>query len=268
MDAKKLAKRLQRIQEKSSGGKNIWFKSTEDKQKIRLVPYPHESDGSPFIEVYFHYNVAGNRSIVCPLQTHGEACPICELAEEFKNMGTKDSWKVYKSLAPKLRTYSPVIVRADDEATVKLWGYGVTIYEALVEKFLDEEWGDLSNPNTGRDLTVWSIPAKSAGNDSDFIKPKMDVSPTQSKLLSKKAEIVALLEAIPDYLNDGETFSVRSYQDLQDVVRKLSDAEDGDYDDDDTSTGTSYSASDDVDDDNTEDGDELNDKLKSLLGDD
>ena len=262
MDTSKLAQRLQRLQEKSSGGSNIWFKSGEEKQKVRLVPYPHEDDGSPFIEVYFHYNVAGQRSLVCPKETFGEPCPICELAEEFRGMGTKDSWAQFKKLAPKLRTYSPVLVRGQEDAGVKLWGYGVTIYEALVEKFLDEDWGDLSDIKEGHDLTVWSIPAKSPGNDSDYIKPKMDVSPKTSVLLKKKADIVELLEGIPNYLEDGETFPVKSYQELQDVIRRLTN-EDA-YDDDDS---VSYSAES-VDDDDEEDGDELNSKLAAMLGDD
>jgi len=260
MDTKKLAERLARIQERNSGGgKNIWFKSNEDKQKVRLVPYPHEKDGSPFMEVYFHYNVGGNRSIVCPNQTYGEPCPICELAEEFRNMGTKDSWKIYKKYAAKLRTYSPVIVRGADEVEVKLWGYGITIYETLMEKFLDEDWGDLSDIKTGRDLTVWSIPKGGPGNDSDFIKPKLDVSPAQSVLLKKKADIVSLLESIPDYLNDGETFQSRSYQELQDIVRKLSDAEDDDYEE------TTYTDTTDTDSD-SDNEDDLSSKLASLLG--
>ena len=261
MDTNKLARRLQRLQEKNGGGKNIWFKSTEEKTKIRQVPYPHESDGSPFIEVYFHYNVAGQKSLVCPKETHGEPCPICELAEEFRNMGSKDAWLQYKKLAPKLRTYSPVLVRGKEDEGIKLWGYGVTIYEALVEKYLDEDWGNLSDVKEGRDLTVWSIPAKSAGNDSDFVKPKMDVTPKATPLLPKKADIVSLLENIPDYLNDGETFPVRSYQELQDIIRKLTDEDD--YDED---SSESYSASADSDD-SDDDSDDLNAKLSALLGD-
>jgi len=264
MDTSRLAKRLAALQEKSNGtGKNIWFKSTEDKQKVRQVPYPHNPDGEPFVDVWFHYNIAGVRSLVCPKMTHGQPCPVCELADEIREQGTKDSWAMYKKFAAKLRTYSPVIVRGKEDEGIKLWGYGVTIFENLLEKYLDKDWGNLSDVKTGRDLTVWSIPKGAPGNESDFIKPKMDVSPNQTVMLKKKAEIVALIEAIPDYLHDGETFAVKSYEELQDIVRKLSDAED-DYDEDDA--GSSYSASTDSDD---SDGDDstLNDKLSALLGD-
>lgn len=266
MDISKLQKRLEKLQEKSGEGRNIWFKSSEEKTKLRLVPYPHAEDGAPFIEAYFHYNIAGVRSIVCPKMTHGQPCPICELADEFKNMGTKDSWKMFKKLAPKLRTYSPVLIRGKEEDGVKLWGYGVTIYEALIEKFLDSDWGDLSDPKTGRDLTVWTIKKDGPGNDTDFDKPKMDVSPNQSVLLPKKSDILALLEQIPDYLNDGATFPVRSYQELQDIVRKLSNVED---DEDEESTSTYSAASDDEDEEDdapaNNRSDDLQAKLKKLL---
>lgn len=268
MDTKKLAERLRRLQEKNGGGtgKNIWFKSSSEKQKIRMVPYPHETDGSPFIEVYFHYNIAGQRSLVCPKETYGEPCPICELAEEFRSHGTKDSWQQFKKFAPKLRTYSPVISRADDDPEVKLWGYGKTIYENLMEKFLSEDWGDLSDVKEGHDLTVWTIPKDDPANDTDFDQPKMDVVPKPTPLLAKKADIVKLLESIPDYLNDGETFPVKSYQELQDIIRKLSDAED-DYDDDDDKDSTVAYASEDDEDSSDEEEDSLSDRLSKLLGD-
>ena len=268
MDTNKLAKRLAKLQEKANGGggKNVFFKSKDEKQKIRMVPYPHSEDGIGFIEAYFHFNVAGHRSLLCPKETFGEPCPICELAEEFKNMGNKDSWKQFKKYSPKLRTYSPVIIRGEEDEGVKLWGYGSTIYEALLEKFMDSEWGNLSDPKTGRDLTVWTVPKGSAANDTDYDKPKMDVSPNQSPLFKNKAEISSLLESIPDYMNDGSTFPVRSYQELKDIVSKLVD----DVDDD---SSTSYANST-VDEEretparvSSTGGNDVADRLAQLLGD-
>lgn len=261
MDTSKLAQRLARIQDRNSGGSNIWFKSTDEKQKVRLVPYQHDDGSGPFIEVNFHYNIAGHRSLVCPNHTYGTPCPICELAEEFKALGSKDSYKIYKQYVAKQRTYSPVVVRGSEEDGVKLWGYGVTIYEELVEKFLDTDWGDLSDVKTGRDLTVWSIPKGGAGNDSDYIKPKMNVSPNQSVLLKKKADMVDIIKGIPNFLGDDndKTFQVKTYDELAEIVRKLSDAEDDDYEE------TSYSASEST---STDDNDaDLSSKLADLLGD-
>ena len=180
-------------------------------------------------------------------------------------MGNKDSYKTYKSLAAKIRYYSPVLIRGEEDQGVKLWGYGTTIYENLLEKYVDPDWGDLSDPKTGRDLTVWTVPKGAAGNDTEYDKPKMDVSPKESLLLPKKSDIVKLLEEMPNYLNDGVTFPVKSYQELMEVVRKLSDV------DEDESDSTSYSAStiEESDEDSDDDGDDndLKNKLKKLLGD-
>src|SRR5690606_31970838 len=136
----------------------------------------------------------------------------------------------FKKLQAKLRTYSPIVERGKEEEGIKLWGYAPTIYESLLEKYMDPEWGDLSDPKTGRDLTVWTVTTGSAGNDTEFDKPKMDVSPNATPLLAKKSDIIKLLEDMPDYLNDGSSFPVKSYQELQEIVRKLSDIDEDDDD--------------------------------------
>ena len=241
MDTSRLAKRLARLQERKGGGsgKNIFFKAPDDGKKatVRLVPYPHDENNEPFLEIGWHYNVGGHRSLVCPRETYGDPCPVCELAEQFRNMGGKDNWRIFKNLSPKLRYYSPVIVRGSEDEGIKLWGYGTTIYEDLISKFMDPDWGNLADPMGGRDVKVWTIPKGAAGNDTDFAKPKMDVSPSQSQMLSKKSDMKTLIENIPDYLGDGESFKAMSYQELQEIVAKMAD-----FDEDDSSEDNFYSS--------------------------
>lgn len=271
MDINKLAARLNRLQDRKGGSKKKnFFKAPDDgktKANIRLIPYPHNDNNEPFMEIGWHYNVAGHRSLICPRETYGDPCPICELADQFKEMGGKDNWKIFKSLSAKLRYYSPIIVRNAEDEGVKLWGYGTTIYEDLLSKFMDPDWGDLSHPTTGRDLKVWTIPEGGVGNDTDYAKPKMDVSPNQTKLLDNKAKIAELLKSIPNYLEDGETFKALDHSALKDIVAKLADGgeEDSsdesweDYDD---------NSEDNQDDTTTESGGSLDDDLADLLKDD
>lgn len=228
MDTSRLAERLKKVQDrKKGGGSKNFFKSPKDGShtSIRQVPYPHNEDNMPFIEVGWHYNVAGHRSLVCPQETFGTPCPICDLAEQFLSMGGKENWQIYKKLSAKLRYYSPIIIRGQDEPEVKLWGYGTTIYEELLEKFLNPKWGNLADPVEGRDIEVWTIPKGKAGNDTDFDKPKMDVEPSPSKLLEKKSDMAELIKTVPNYLEDEETFPVKSFNELKTVVAKLADIE-------------------------------------------
>ena len=71
---------------------------------------------------------------------------------------------------------------------------------------------------------------------------------------------------MPDYLNDGETFNVLSYQELQEVVRKLSDDDDEGVDEDTPDVVYTDSSGGSDDDDDT--ADDLSSKLSKLLGDD
>lgn len=269
MDINKLAQRLNRLQDRKGGSKKNFFKAPDDgktKANIRLVPYPHNSNNEPFMEIGWHYNVAGHRSLVCPRETYGDPCPICDLAEQFKEMGGKENWLIFKKLSAKLRYYSPVIIRGQEEEGVKLWGYGTTIYEDILSKFLDPDWGDLSHPTTGRDLKVWTIPTGSAGNDTDYVKPKMDVSPNQSKLLEKKTDIAELLKNIPNYLEDGETFKTLDYASLKEIVAKLADNDDSTNDNWDNYDDNSED--DESDDDSRVTTSDLDDDLADLLKDD
>jgi len=230
-----LAKRLTKLQSRNGGGSNIWFKATEEKKVVRIVPYLHTDDNLPFFDVGYHYNVAGVRSLICPNITFGDPCPICELAEKFRMLGGTDNWNNFRKFQAKVRTYSPVIIRGEESEGVKLWGYGSTIATALIQKFMSPDWGNLADPKTGRDIEVWSVPKGKSGNDTQFPQPMMDVKPNQTKLMSA-TEVKELLENMPDFLNDDTTFKTMTYDQLIELVAKLDssydDHEENDFDDD------------------------------------
>ena len=113
MDINALAEKLARLNTVRDENSNLWFKPTEEEQRIRLVPYPHQND--PFIEMYFHYQIGNERSLVCPQQMFGKPCPVCDLAEEIRNKGGDENYKLYNQYKAKLRVYTPIIVRGKEE---------------------------------------------------------------------------------------------------------------------------------------------------------
>jgi len=219
MDMKALALKLGKIQNK--GSKGNWFKPNEEDQTVRILPYPHQKANDSFLEVYFHYDIAGHRSICCPKKTLGNPCPICDLADEFLNMGGRDNWEIFKDIQAKLRTYSPVIVRGKEEEGVKLWGFGKMIYESLMETCIEE--GDITDIADGHDLAVKQIPVGAPGNDSTYPKPICKVQFKQSPALGNKKKLADLIKGIPNYLEDESTFKFMEYNALLAVVEKLND---------------------------------------------
>ncbi len=226
MDIKALKEKLNKLQSQNkSGGSNIFLKQTEEPQMIRILPYPHNPDKDPYIEIYWHYDIAGYRSIFCPQENLGEPCPICKLSAEFLSMGGKENWKIHKQLEAKIRTYSPVIVRGrEEELGVKLYGYGVQIYEDLLTTSVEE--GDIADLKTGHDLSVKQIPVGAPGNDTTYPKPICKVQFKESPALEDTALLKKLLKSIPDYKEDREAFPLMTYQELSEIVNKLKTEED------------------------------------------
>lgn len=221
MDIAALAHRLSKLQPQS-GGQKIFWKPTEEETSIRIVPYPHHKDQNPFIEMFFHYDVGGERSIVCPKEVAGKPCPICELADEFKKMGGKENWKLYMDLRPKLRTYSPIIIRGRESEGVFLWGYGVQIYEQLVKTAMNKKWGDFTDVESGLDLSVQLIKKGKAGNEKgQFDKTTIMFDRVNSPLADSKKGITDILKSIPNFIEDEEVWKLKTTEELQEIVKKL-----------------------------------------------
>lgn len=268
MDTKALADRLANLQSSGSNRPKILFSPKEEVQTIRVLPYPHQNNGEPFIEYYFHYDIAGHRSLVCPKKMYGRRCPICELADEFKDMGGKDNWGTYMDLSAKLRTYSPILIRGREDEGVFLWGYGKNIYENLLQTALDPEWGDFTDPETGLDIDVWMIPKGAPGNEKGkYPRPDMRFKRKESPLAKTKKESLALMDNIPNIVEEEEVFPCKSLEELLEIVKKYGEA-DEDQPEPDTSEGTEYGSDDSSEstDDSTDDeAQELKDRLNQLL---
>ena len=219
MDLEALKAKFNKLNPARDPNRAHFFKAGEADQTIRMLPYPHAKD--PFIEVYFHYNIGDERSLVCPKEMEGKPCPICEAADKFRNMGGDDNWQIAKSLFPKLRTYSPVINRADEEPSVKLWGYGKTIYTSLLEHLMDDDWGDFTDLDVGRDLVVKTTPPGKNGNNTSFHKPEAKLKPITSAVTD---EVKALIDKIPDYLSlELGLFTIKSYDELVAAMQSIAD---------------------------------------------
>ena len=53
-----------------------------------------------------------------------------------------------------MRTFKPVIVRGEESEGVKFWGFGKTAYQELLSIIIDPDYGDITDPKNGRDITL------------------------------------------------------------------------------------------------------------------
>ena len=189
LDINAIRGRLNKLQNTQRKTDTLW-KPTPGKHQVRIVPYKFNKD-NPFIELYFHYNI--NNKTYLSQQSFGRPDPICEFADKLKRMGDKDDWKAAKAMEPKLRTFVPVIVRGEEGEGVRFWGFGKTVYQEILGYIADPDYGDITDPTSGRDLTVEYVSAEDAG--TSYPTTTLRVKPNQTPLSEDSEKAASFLES-------------------------------------------------------------------------
>jgi hypothetical protein len=175
---------------------------------------------NPFQEVFVHYGFS--KFPIYALTNWGEKDPIVEFAAQLRKTNDKENWSLAKKLDPKMRVFAPVIVRGEEEKGVRLWEFGKEIYMQLLGIAEDEDYGDYTDINEGRDLTVDVVKGDIGGRQglksSIRVKPKTSTLSSDASLIQKflkeqpslleiqrKMEFEALKEVLQTWLSPEDT---------------------------------------------------------------
>jgi hypothetical protein len=203
MDINAIKARLGALQQSGNSGKRekidytkvYWKPKQEGKYQIRFVPSKLDPR-NPFREIFVHYGFS--KFPIFSLTNWGEKDPIVEFAKQLRKTDDKENWSLAKKLDPKLRVYAPVIVRGEEDKGVRLWEFGKEIYLQLLGIAEDEDYGDYTDINDGRDFTVEAVMGDIGGRRG--LKSSIRVKPKTTPLSTNKAEIERLLSEQPDVL--------------------------------------------------------------------
>ena len=194
IDMKKIrARKVALTNRNGNGGNGSYFWRPQDgEQTIRIVP---TSDGDPFKDFWFHYNVGENNGFLSPKKNFGEDDPLDTFVRKLFNEGTEESVKMAKNLMARQRFFAPVLVRGEEHKGVRVWGFGKMVYEQLINLVLNPEYGDITDPDSGTDLVLHY--GKPAG--AQFPQTKLTPRRRSSALADDKAKIREVLDQIPDF---------------------------------------------------------------------
>jgi hypothetical protein len=209
LDINAIRSRLNKLQNTQRKTDALW-KPTPGKHTVRIVPYKFNRD-NPFIELYFHYNI-NNKTYLSP-QSFGRPDPIVEFADKLKRMGDKDDWKAAKAMEPKLRTFVPVIVRGEEGEGVRFWGFGKTVYQEILGYIADPDYGDITDPTSGRDLTIEYKSAEQAG--TTYPTTTIRVKPSETPLSEDTDKATSFIESQTEIT---DLYSELSYDELKSVL--------------------------------------------------
>ena len=161
----------------TQGGDNLFWKPKPGTQRVRIVPSVHNPD-LPGTELFFYYEFG--KPMLAP-SSFGLPDPIVKFCNKLKSeRGDKEvvsnNWKVANKLSAKKRVFVPIIVRgADDQPDTGpfYWGMAPSYYDEVLKLYADEDYGDISDTDRGRDLTVEFVPSSKEGAFPEtFIRPR------------------------------------------------------------------------------------------------
>ncbi len=251
IDMNAIRKKLGQLSGQNSKKNTMWRPEEGSETTVRLLAYPN-NDGQPFKELMFYYNIGNNPGLLAPYQ-FTKPDPIQELITKLRDEGAKESYELAKKLYPKMRCYAPVIVRGEEEKGVRLWAFGKTVYQTLLNYMLDEDYGDITDPIEGRDVRVSC--SKNPGQQwaTTDVRPRGKDSPLSEDADQSKK----WLDNIPD-VND--LFELKSYEELENIINNWL-SEDDESNEETTRGGFSNTNSNTKQDDSP---DAINGKYKSL----
>ena len=212
---------------RSGNYNNAEYDKLKQGKNVRRILWPKGDSDSFYSEGFLHFNLGedGNTVVTCP-KTFGskERCPICEYVEELQKSKNKEDAKLASKLKATRKIYVNTISRDDDEETPKVLPIGVTVLKGLLEAICDPDYGDITDPDEGRDVT---ITRKGEGMKTEY-----------SVLIKPKASIVSdelSASEIEDEMTDLDSLFVKkSYEELQDILNgeSLEDEDDDEEDND------------------------------------
>ena len=230
IDVSKMQQKLTALETKKplqSDKKLYWSPKEGVKYQVRVLP---SADGDPFKEFWFHYNI-GKESFLCPKKNYGEQCPCCDFANKLYREKTEESAKMGKNFLAKQRFYSNILVRGEEAEGVRAWGYGKNAYGDMIRLVVDPDYGDITDPETGRDLSVLAVKA----DKQQYAVPKLTARPVTSKLCQGSAEeCKTLLDSAPDLTKIHKRKTTQEVAAILDA--HLSGSTEGDAEDEDVDT--------------------------------
>jgi len=240
IDFEAIRRKLDKLSGNNSRRDTMWRPTEGEEATVRLLSF-QDNDGQPFQERWFYYNIGNNPGLLAPYQ-FGNPDPIQELINKLRDEGSKESYELAKKLYPKMRCYAPVVVRGEEDKGVRIWAFGKTVYQSLLNIMLDEDYGDITDTSDGRDIKVVCTKAPGRQWATTEVRPRGK----QSVLCEDNNRAKEWLDNIP---NLEDMYEEKSYDALSKIVNDwLNGDEDTSSDfgttrNDSTSTSTKSSGS-------------------------
>ena len=112
-----------------------------------------------------------------------------------------------------MRTFVPVVVRGEEGEGVRFWGFGKTVYQEILGYIADPDYGDITDPTSGRDLTIEYKSAEEAG--TTYPTTTIRVKPNETPVSEDATKATSFIE---NQTEITDLYSELSYDELKSVL--------------------------------------------------
>jgi len=209
IDLDAIRAKLNQLSGKNRRSNVMWRPTEGETATIRLLSFP-DNDGQPWKDMYFYYNIGNNPGLLAPYQ-YDQPDPVQELITKLRDDSSKESYELAKKLYPKMRTFAPVVVRGEEEKGVRLWSFGKMVYQDLLNLMLDEDYGDITDVKTGRDIRI--VCEKPAGRQ--FATTSVTPRGSVTSLTDDSTQLASWVDNIPV---PTDLYELKTYDALEKLV--------------------------------------------------
>lgn len=210
-----LRKKKEALEKGSSGGSSFWTPQSGANAVRFLPPKPNSEDF--YSESFVHYGVGPDKKMVTCLATFGKKCPVCDEVERLKKSSDAEDKKIGEDMFRRKRYYIGVLDRnGENPNEPMIYGCGATIIKALIDLMLDPDWGDVTDPYTGRDVTINKSGTGMNTKYSVIGKPKESfmISGMKGGEANAADKVAEMLEKMTDVNSFVKELSVEEIQDI------------------------------------------------------
>lgn len=181
LDMSKIKSKQEELQ-KGSGNSDYGFDKLKDGKNVRRILPPKGDSTMFYSEGFLHFGLGddGKSTATC-LDTFGKKCPICEYLNTLKDSKNKDDKEFYQRAKKTKRIYLSVLNRdaTDEDEKPVILPVGKMILKQVIDVICDPDYGDITDFESGRDITITRSGKGLNTEYSVIVKPKETMASEQ-----------------------------------------------------------------------------------------
>jgi len=213
-------------------GTSLWRPKKEGVYRMEILPYevgkgnPNADEGMVHWErtFYVHSRIGPNQQwFLCPAQTLGKKCPICEFRAKLMKDVDSDE-EMIAALAPKKRQLFNILVHGEEDKGIQLFEYSFHQFGKLLFTYLknddEDEYQNFSHLDDGQTLKVSFDDKGAYGKEASVIEFKPRKTELDEDLLDQTHCLDDLMKETP-------------FKEMKNALLQTTSEDDDDDDDDD-----------------------------------